>query len=62
VAELSVEQSKKVIPTPQEIAKILPAAGKDRASLTAERYLQLVDPNLRETMRLLEGFTDRRME
>jgi len=48
VASYLYDKEKRPLP---EISKLL----RHRNYQTTERYLQLVDPNLRETMRLLEG-------
>jgi len=50
VASYLYDKEKRTLP---EISKLL----RHTNYQTTERYLQLVDPNLRETMRLLEGFT-----
>jgi integrase len=51
VASYLYDKEKRPLP---EISKLL----RHTNYQTTERYLQLVDPNLRETMRLLEGVTE----
>jgi integrase len=50
VASYLYDKEKRPLP---EISRLL----RHTNYQTTERYLQLVDPNLRETMRLLEDFT-----
>jgi hypothetical protein len=46
-----------LVETRLDTSGLVPRYRHDETERTEECYLQLVDPNLRETMRLLEDFT-----